>query len=460
MKIVKSAGALARRTKGPAPQHGHGSSPSVSRRAAFIEPFKGSVLSEVICTSSSITKATFLSRIANDADEPLFCSVFGETSRGLESLGPAEFRIESRSRGGDAFVMHRRLFYPYQRAIVSMRNSALQFSVDAKMPPLSTADRLRVLCALLMICLIPAFIYACMHPVLAFGRVPVAHTDTYVSVPYHAHGIGQAHYVVLDGNRTVSSGVLANGDNSFSFMTAALPRTYVIALHWSGPLATRDAVTLMPTRVVRGAEPPPQIRAIELQKSVVASGEKVVVLYDASADAGEITLVDAAQIAVAHAAFSPDGTATMTAPTVDVATPFRVQLHVLRGGAETSASVGLQVTPKKAAASDVATGVSGSESSVSSADLTISKVIRMDQPFVIGGKSLHLTLVEHSFPLHLTLQDANGTTVDEKDVDASADGVDFDMPIVAAPSHYVVIVTYSSGEGEQTMLLPVSVHPS
>jgi hypothetical protein len=50
--------------------------------------------------------------------------------------------------------------------------------------------------------------------------------------------------------------------------------------------------------------------------------------------------------------------------------------------------------------------------------------------------------------------------VTETNIAAASNGVDLGVPRVSTERHFVVVVSFEAGQGEQTMLLPVDVHPT
>ena len=418
-----------------------------NRRAYIVGGTDGSVLSALVCIENTYREATFVARVLNQSAEMMFGSIYGETSRGLESLRPNEFRIPAHGLDDITIVAPRRLFRRLRRVVVTMRGTTLEYSMDAAVPRWSPPLALRMAMAVVPL--------AVLTVILGLGRIDVGDVPatvpvrTLVQIPYTAFGAGTLSYDVRDATQhVISAGRLPLGHGTIAFQSGIGSASYRATLRFrqffgerlrvAGPIAVTTPVP---------APLPPEIRAFEVASTQVRAGDPIEVRYSLSASGGSLRVVDVAGIVLASAALDPHGRTSIPAPAVTTPTPVRVDLRATRAGRETHTSATVLLLPRENSAAIEA-----------GRPLEAGDVVRLPVPFGIAGRGLIVEMLEHQFPLHLTLQDSTGRVIAKLDPALDASDAVLDVPTSAA-GNYVLVVTIDANGGQQSVILPVPVRP-
>jgi len=415
---------------------------------AFVTSPTGSLSTDLRCASAGMWNVCFRARIANNTEEAVFCSAFGESVRGLEALDPPEFAVESHTTREVTIFARRRLRQPVTRAIVSLRNNSLHYAISAAVPPLELWARLLVGAGAVACVAIAALVALIVHPILTLSEVPdhVAPGSTVV-VGYNAFTVGNPRYVIQSGSQTVASGPLPFGSGSISFAAPTHYGPFTIALDQKDRGSARRVV-----RTSHVEARAPEIRAIEVEKTTVTSGDPIVIRYDLSAEDGDVALIDSAGIPIAHAPLNPTKRSEIAAPKVATTTPYRVVVHAMRGDRVLAASTGVIVTPKAAPDTQSLIPNAGAQAAAGAG------VVRIEGETTSGGP-LNVRVLRHPENLHLALQDDTGATIAEMDVDPTNDNPHFTLPAVPNTRNFALVVTYADHGSEQTLLVPFAVRP-
>ncbi len=414
---------------------------SVVERPSVIGTVDGPVVSAVMCIANNWRSAVFGARILNKSRETLYCTVYGETSNGLESIAPYEFRVTSLGIEDFTIVVPRRIRRAFKRVIVSMRGATLEYTMAALVPRWVRPIVALPVCASLVAA--ATFVFAGVNT-LQIGPAPErVRTQSFVQIPYAAFGVGSLRYDVIEGSHVIRTGALPLGRGAVSFVAGA-PGTETVRLTWRGLRGLAHRSTTVPVKRGPTVELPPEIRSFAMQRSRVTSGEAIGVQYAVSSATARAVLVDASGKTVYYTPLQSSGSAELPAPAVQRPTQYAIRIEALRGGRIASTSAAVTVLPVAPAVLDA------------SQPLRAQDLVQLLTPYAIAGKPLAVSIIDHRIPLRLGLQTASGVEIAHVDAPAGVTAAMLDIPN-AARGTYSLVVTVKDGASEQAVVLPVPV---
>ncbi len=420
--------------------------PEEARRFVAVVAGERTVMAALKCERRGFLASSFVAKIVNGSDDEIACSVTGGTHNGSVCLEPGYFSIEPQSVVQVPIRAPLRLPHRLRTVAVHLESASLRATAEADVPPppaLRLATALAIGGSILLAGLIA---WRSMLPSIAAYALPteVAAGDR-IDASYAYGGVGTAEYDVTSNGAQIAGGVLAARSGSFSFPSSKAAAAYHVTLAVVGPFGTvrRQLVTRSISVSGAGAI---SIVALQPDPSVVRSGERITVRYVADARSGSVTLFDASGIALQRVPYSSNGVTTLTAPSVDVPTQYRVELLAQRGGESARASAGLLVLPKDdAQAPPHISGV-----------LTAAQVFRVG-PVVLSATTFGVRLLAHPQNLRLTFEDDMGTPLATQMVRPGESIAYFVAPNLSRDRSYVVVASFSRGDVEQALLAHVLV---
>jgi hypothetical protein len=407
----------------------------------------GRVLSALACVDNRRRGSLFIARVLNSSTYPVFCSVYGENSRGISALHPYEFRVDAGGTEDAQIVVPRRAFRPYTRVIVSMRGAGLDYRIDARVPTWSPPARVRWTAAAL---LVAAAVFAARLGSVSVGDVPArVQTGTVVRFPYDAFGIGSTHYTIDRNGVAVSNGDLAGGSGSFQIASGERGGTLAATVTLSQLGITRTSRSRTVTVVTPA--PPPAIERFSVDATDARSGDRIDVRYAVQADRANVSLLDPHETLVENVPLSGSGHAVLTAPAVTAASTFTLRLEAERAGARTASELQLAIAPQPtpSPAASAALQALG-------APLAADQLVAIDKP-AVAGSMLFVRVRNGASAMTLTLQDPSGRAVSTARVDAGQRSAELAVPRIAHDQTFLLVVTLQTGQGEQSLLMPVPV---
>ena len=420
--------------------------PSPIASSSSIAAIDGRLLSAIACVESGFRGSRFVARVLNGADYPVFCSVYGESSSGIETLPPYEFRVDASGTEDADIIVPRRLIRPVTRVIVSMRGARADYRIDARVPRWIPSWRARI--AGIGVVALAAFLALNAGSVSVGNPPPTARTNSIVRIPYHVFGSGSATYEVQRNGSTIASGPLAFGDRELSFATGSAAGTLRVRVALA-QLATTRFVT-SGAMTVETPPPPPQIRAFSLSSTQAHSGDRIELTYRSDASQTSAEVLDERGRAIERIPLRAAGSAAMTAPAVDAPRTFRVRIVAERNGMRTSNEMQLAVAP-------VPTPPPEGPLAIDAPMLQADRFVSLVQPYAVGGTPLALQIVPQSVPFRIALQTQDGRTVATEEIASGQREASIAVPSVASDSVFVLVVTIASGDSEQSLLMPVQV---
>lgn len=174
---------------------------------------------------------------------------------------------------------------------------------------------------------------------------------TRTDIGYTFSGIGTHEWEIrdLDGAR-VSGGALAGSHGNASVTVPNATTQAAFTLHvttrapWSSVSVERPLIVMTP----RPALAPPRIASLSIDRAQVPDGAPVVVRYRVSAQSGDVLITDAQGTIWAQQALNATGLTQLKLPPFSRDKELQVRLLARRGGAQTSAGVGLLALARKA----------------------------------------------------------------------------------------------------------------
>ncbi|HEY9086261.1 MAG TPA: hypothetical protein VIN40_10065 [Candidatus Tyrphobacter sp.] len=427
-----------------------GTTPDEARRFVAVVSGERTIMGALKCERSGFASSDFVAKVVNYSDEALSCTLTGWTERGLTSVAPGHFWINPQTVAQIPIRAPLRLPYPLRTISLHIQNSSMRASAEADVPtpPALRSATALALAGALVLAGVTAWQSLC--PKIAAYAMPgqVVAGDR-ATASYAISGMGTAQYdVIADGVR-IASGKLAGATGSFSFVTLKHAAVYHVALSVFGPLGAAHR-ELIASGVPLSRSDSVAIQALQPDPSVVRSGEPIDVRYVADAQSGSVTLFDATGIPLQRAPYSAAGSSTLTAPTVETPTQYRVELVVTRGSKTSQASAGLLVLPKPNANPGEPAAIPGL--------LTARQVFRIEPSYLTSQTAFAVRLLVHPLNLRLSFEDDLGQRIASESVAATTSLVRFSAPWVVRDRSYLIVASFSNGRADQVLLQPVIVH--
>lgn len=414
----------------------------------------GAVVGAIEMLERKLRSALFVLKVVNETPDPLMCTWQGVRGTSASALTPSSFRIEPMAASAVTLAVPLRLFSPFERAFVNLRSRTMSCTLETKVPESRLYPAIKTLLACAVLLLVLAVAYSTARPrIVAYALPASVVAGSMVRADYSLGGSGRGSYDVSTRSGRVASGTISPGEGYFSFATEALPETYAVTLRFGGPLGAQTETRPLRTVgnvVSAGRNAEALIGTFEVENATVRSGQPIVARYAGPATGGSIRLLDAAQIVVAQAPYSSDGTTSIVAPQVQLPTPYRLELSARKGSAAQAISVGILVEPASAPPSK-ANG--GAGRLISAKDL-----LRIEPSYVRGGSLVRIALLQRLNGLALSIQDARGAPADWVQVSRDAGSVSYSVPLVRSDQRFVIVASFKEGSGNQLVLAPFLVH--
>jgi hypothetical protein len=421
-------------------------------------------------------RANYVVKIVNDTPEMLFCSTAAEHGRDRSALQPESFVVESRAASAMIVEVPLRLWKPFGRVLVTLRNSTMHCGLSATVPRSPLLVPALVLLGALFLAVAAWTGFTASSPRISAYAVPTTTlAGSAVRAEYAVRGLGSGTYdvVAIGKNRDIASGTISNGSGYFTFNTPVRPDRYRITLAMRGPLGIAAEAQVLQTvaaKVSNGnANSAQLVRSFEVEDAVVQSGKPIVVRYFASGT-GQLRLLDTSQIPVVSHPADKSGVTQMKAPDVQRDTPFRLELTMHQGNSSQTASVGILVQP-----ANQLTTISGEEissdtdlakisaqdmaaASAASNSINASKLFKLYPSHPAGGSTIRVGILQKVANLRLTLQDSRGVPLNIQTVAPAAKRVSFALPPVGVDSNFLLIANFERGTSAHTVILPFVVY--
>lgn len=430
-------------------QLGAGATPEEARRFVAVVSAERTVMAALKCERRGFFSSDFVAKVVNDSDDDLSCSVTGWTHRGSVRLEPDYFWIKPKSVAQVLIRAPLRLPHRLRTIALHMQNATLRATAEADVPPPPVLVLAGVISALFAVALAGFLGWRSTAPSISAYTLPtqVAAGDRVIA-SYAYGGIGTAEYSVTSGGQEIAGGILTQRHGTFSFPTAKTQAFYHVTLSVVGPLGAARRQLLSQAIPFSAQTTALAIGALQPDPSVVRSGDKIAVRYITDAQSGTVTLYDASDIALQHTAYNQSGVSTLTAPNVDVPTQYRVELQVAGAGGKTArASAGLLVMPKE----------DGSDALPSPGNVLSADQLFRAPEVVESASTFGVRLLQHPDDLRLTLEDANGVALSTQSVSPGQGLVYFDAPNVSRDDSYLIVASFSQGNGDQVLIQHVLV---
>ncbi len=420
------------------------SAPGESRRFFAVVSAQRTVMAALKCRRRKFFTSDFIAEVVNESDDELACSVTGWTHGGSVALAPEHLWVSGQSVARIPITAPLRFPHRLRSIALHMQNRSLRATAEAEVPVPPALALLTAVCVLAVATLGALFAWkACVPEISAYALPMRVVAGDRVVASYAYAGMGTGEYDVTSRGEQVSGGVLSSKHGSFSFPTSNGAAFYHVTLSVVGAFGNARR-QLIVQALPASAASVLSIAALQPDPSVVRSGDKIIVRYLTDAQTGTVTLFDASNIPLAHAAYDERGFSRLVAPDVDVPTQYRVELVATRGSESARASAGLLVEPKE-------TGPAPPSNL-----LTASQLLHV-KANVESAQTFAVRVLQHPADLRLTLEDSSGTPVQSEPVAPGTPLVYFQAPNVSHDSPYVLVASFSSGNVSQVLLRHILV---
>jgi hypothetical protein len=418
-----------------------------TRNLACISLGRDAVAGAIECVGKRFASFGFLANVANESDEPLMCSIVGETRTGEGIFYPAFFWVSQRSVTSVSVMLNARIPWRINRLVMRMENTSLQCSAEAMVPVPGLIRALRfafvTIGALAVLCA-PAYVFG-RPRVDALIVQPDVTAGTLARASYATAGWGTAAYVVSNGAQRIAGGTLSPGQHDLLFRTAAYPEQYSVALTVSGPLGT--AIAKRSVRTIAPASASAAIDSFGVAPPVVKSGATFQARYVIRNGPGTVRLLDAAGFPLSSKTTDKSGVTKFLAPVVDVPTTLRVALEIQRGSSPPLlVSTGMVVTPQEPPTANAPGGAA--------ADALFEVV----PSYVRSGQAFTVRPLQHPDNFELVLQDERGLQIASQHVSPGTLAVTFVAPYTTRDQRYTVVASYARGAADDVALKSIIVH--
>lgn len=310
-----------------------------------------------------------------------------------------------------------------------------------------------------------------MPRIAAFAVPPEAMTGTTIRAEYDVSGSGTLSYAVRapDG-RTIQGGTLreASGSIPIPIPPSQSPGAYTLDMQMQGPLGTAtatrvlNALTMHPLPSLARMRGGAQISSISVRPLVARPGQTIDVAYAAQGDAGYVRLTGDDGTVWQQRPFSRDGETQLTIPPVSSLREMRVVVHVVKGRTAAQSMAGLLVAnsaqPNYGAASSIA-GDNDPVTSATAASSDTNDTFEVVEPTVKSGGAIHVKILSPHNGMRIALTDAQSHEITGTDVGTDTDSVTMRAPVVWVATRYTVVVTFTDGFGQESVVAPVTIVP-
>lgn len=298
-----------------------------------------------------------------------------------------------------------------------------------------------------------------MPRITAFAVPPEAMAGTTVHAEYDVSGSGQLSYsVTAPDGRTIQGGALKNASGSIPVPIPASKNSgaYLLAMQMSGPLGSATATRVLnalTSSAGRGAgrfHGGAQISSISVQPVIARPGQMIDVAYAAQGDAGYVRLVGDDGTIWQQRPFSRYGETQLSVPPVQSLREMRVVVHVVKGHTVAQSMAGLVVAN------------AGDDDPITSATATSSdsnETFQVLEPTVKSGGPIHVRILSPHNGMRIALTDSQSHEVTGSDVGTDTDTVTMRAPVVWVATRYTVVLSFTDGFGQESVVAPVTVVP-
>lgn len=310
-----------------------------------------------------------------------------------------------------------------------------------------------------------------MPRIAAFAVPPEAMTGTTIHAEYSVSGSGTLSYAVRapDG-RTIQGGTLkqASGSIPIPIPASQNPGAYTLEMQMSGPLGAATATRVLNTLSVHSPQSlarmhgGAQISSISVQPLVAQPGQTINVAYAAQGDGGYIRLIGSDGTIWQQRPFSRYGETQLTIPPVSSLREMRVVVHVDKGRTAAQSMAGVLVAGTAKSGYGAASPIAGDNDPVTSATASSSDTndtFEVVEPTVKSGGPIQVKILSPHNGMRIALTDAQSHEITGTDVGTDTDSVTMRAPVVWVATRYTVVVTFTDGFGQESVVAPVTIVP-
>lgn len=419
--------------------------------------------------------ATYGLLLANEAIGEVSCRLYGIDDR-KRTREFGQLVVAGRSAGSSIFATPEGAL-SCKRLYVEVLGRDMCLLGEAIVPrasrPAVAWQFLTLLCLLFLGSLVIASIFVAQKPAIHALVVPSSVNPGSVRIPYvfSDRTTGRYRAITSDG-RLLSSDVLATSSGALTLVLSdrdvgSRVHLVVEATGATGSVSRSADFDVVATPIPIAIRAPlARIVSLSARREVDAEKTSVLASYLATGDGGMIRVLDTYGTEIGRAPFSHVGT-TRIALTGDArGHALRAILDVTRAGSRTSSSVELPAdvmpTPPPTLAAAVAISPTVPANEAISNDAAFASP---GDPFavverVVAGR-LFTVSIRHPLPnMRIALQDAMGTTLDERSISAGASSIAFTAPRSTIVETYYLSCTYERASGQESLIRSLRIFPN
>jgi hypothetical protein len=409
---------------------------------------------ELIELDEELGIARYELRLANDSPSLLTCYAYAVRGKaGDRPVTCASIAVMPHSGVAVTFELPLPFIGTYDRITVEMHGDGVDVSSDTIPPGRNEkllVRRAGTIVAAILATTMLAVLGIAQPQIIAINAPSEALGGSTLRLTYEARGLGQVTYGLVGTDGTViGSGVTHPGIGTVGIKLPAVPasRTYLARVEshniFGGDTKTavvRDLATPVPV-ILHLVAHPANITNLSVDRSMVHSGDDIVVHYGFNADRGTLRLMDDADTVWAATNVSEPGNSKMHAPHVDHEENLRLALHVDRGATSADSQVGVVIAP--------ATPKPETFRQITGAPVEISS-----QP-IKSGDTIPFRVTRSVSDLHISLQDSMGLEVESFNVDGNQGALH--APQHVSNTKYTVVITFADRSGQETVVAPLII---
>ena len=312
--------------------------------------------------------------------------------------------------------------------------------------------------------------------------VPIGST---FSVAYAVENAFDANYVVTTPDGTsVAGGILPDHSGSFG---VTIPKTkesvgYDVKVFSHGRFGTDSRtvhVVASPEVVVvdTHAAPPFHIGEVKLSSTTVFSGKSLNITYAKNLPSGEVRLIDSQGTVRAESLMTSRGISILQVPLVATDQDFRVVLLAQRGTYHDEVSTSVTILAVSSSPPPLPSVLTPPVALLQTLPLTHSfpppTVSKPVSPLTFGmgvgvgdiisvlpnqtaGRPIFIAINRYKKDMHVALMGVSNEELASADVTPGEKSIQLTPPDYLAEKHYEIVVTYSTGNGQETIIRPIS----